>query len=369
MKSGYALAALGVLALASPEAAAQDALGFLKPFTYTQTNLVSNAPGAALTTDPELVDAWGMAFSPTNPFWITATGAGVSTLYNGAGAKIPATFTIPPAGGASAPTGIVWNNTGHFNVPGTALPAVFIFSTLNGTISAWAPGETVNPLSAAIAVDRSKAPGGAIYTGLELGLTTAGAYIYAPNIATGKIDVFDSNFAPADNALSGSFVDSDIPAGYTPFNIRNIDGDLVVTYAKQNATKTFVTPGLGLGYVSIFDTEGRLLRHFAAGGVLNAPWGIARAPAGFGALSGSILVGNFGDGHILAFGHDDQRPLLMLQPNGLPIAIPGLWALEFGGGAKSDPRTLFFAAGPDLGKQGLFGSIKAVVPTGFPIPR
>ena len=371
LRTGLAAAAL--VAWASTGAIAQgdatqgdgqDGLNILKPFTYVQTNLVSNAPGVARTTDPALFDAWGIAFSPSNPFWISDRGAGLSTLYDGTGAKIPATFTIPQAGGTAQPTGMVWNGTGHFMVPGTSLPATFIFSTLNGTLSAWAPGETTSPLSAVTAVDNSKIPGGAIYTGIEIGITEAGAFLYAPNIATGRIDVFDASFAPANGKLPGSFVDRSVPPGYTPFNIRNIDGNLVVTYARQNATRNFVTPGAGYGYVAIFATDGTLLRHMAGGGLLNAPWGVARAPAGFGALSGKILIGNFGDGHILAFDEGQPVASLMLGTNGLPTKIPGLWALTFGGAAKADPRTLFFTAGPDGGQQGLFGSIQAAVPNG-----
>ncbi len=363
MRLKHGVVAAALLALACTPAAAEDGLGFLKSFTYTQTNLVSNVAGLAATTDPDLVDAWGLAFVPGSPFWINDTGRGVSTLYDGTGAKIPATFTVPPAGSA-LPTGLVWNDTGRFLVPGTKLPAAFIFATLGGTIAAWAPGEPIDPTAAVLAADRSKAEGGAIYTGLDIGVTASGVFLYAANIATGRIDVFDSSFAPAGAALAGRFVDGAIPAGYTPFNVRNVDGDLVVAYAKQNATKTFVTPGLGQGYVSIFDTDGRLLRHVGGGGILNAPWGIARAPEGFGALSGGLLIGNFGDGHVLAFDRDHLTPRLMLRPDGLPTTIPGLWALAFGGAAKSDPQTLFFTAGPDGGHQGVFGSLTAVLPTG-----
>ena len=327
-----------------------------------QTNVFSNVPGDALQVDPNLADAWGVAFKPNGDFWVNATGTGLSLLYDGSGAKVPATFTVPaPAGvtGPSAPTGIVYNPTGNFSVPGTALPAAFIMATLNGTIAAWAGGLPTNPTVAVTAVDNSKAPGGASYTGIALATTSHGAYLFAANIVTGRIDVFNSSFAPADGELAGTFSDPSIPAGYTPFNVAAIDGTLVVTYAKQNAGRTFVTPGAGAGYVSIFDTDGKLLRHVGTAGLLNAPWGIAEAPAGFGAISNKLVIGNFGDGHILAFGDKSQTPEVVLNQTGAPIAIPGLWALTFGGAAKSDPRTLYFAAGPQP-TVGIIGELTSV---------
>ena len=359
----YLAVAAASLTVASTGSFAQTDPGAQRDLEVIQTNAFSNVPGQALTLDPNLVDAWGVAFVPNGAFWVTATGTGLSVLYDGNGAKLPATFTIPaPAGvtGPSSPTGIVWNPSSGFLVPGTSLPSVFIMSTLNGTIAAWAGGLPTNPTNAVTAVDNSKSPGGASYDGLAFATTSHGVYLYAPNVATGKVDVFNSTFAPANDELAGKFSDPAIPAGYTPFNVGAVNGTLVVTYAQQNASHTFVVPGAGAGYVSIFDTDGRLLRHVGGGGLLNAPWGIVQAPAGFGGLSNKLLIGNFGDGHILAFGKDSQTPEVVLNQFGAPIAIPGLWALTFGGAAKSDTRTLYFAAGPDKGTEGLVGSLTSV---------
>ena len=363
-----AVIAAGSLSVISVAALGQSLeKGYPYNLELIQTNVFSNVPGDALEVDPNLADAWGVAFKPNGDFWVNATGTGLAVLYDGSGAKSPAIFTIPaPAGstGPSAPTGMVYNPTGNFLVPGTTLPAAFIMSTLNGTITAWAGGEPTNPTFAVTAVDNSKAPAGASYTGIALSVTSHGAYLYAPNIVTGRIDVFNSSFAPANGELAGTFKDPGIPAGFTPFNVGAINGTLVVTYARQNASHTFVTSSAGAGYVSVFDTDGRLLRHIGAAGLLNAPWGIAQAPEGFGALSNKLLIGNFGDGHILAFGDKSETPEVVLNQSGAPLAIPGLWAIGFGGAAKSDPRTLYFAAGPTptVGLVGELVSVTAPAP-------
>ena len=359
-----AIIAAGSLIAASGGAMAQSLdHGYPQNLELIQTNVFSNLPGQALKVDPDLVDAWGVAFVPNGAFWVNATGSGLALLYDGSGAKIPASFTVPaPTGsaGPSAPTGMVWNPSSGFLVPGTKLASVFIMSTLNGTITAWAGGLPTNPTVAVTAVDNSKAPSGASYTGLTFATTAHGAYLYAPNIATGRIDVFNASFAPANGELAGTFNDPAIPAGYTPFNVATINGTLVVTYARQNPSHSFVVPGAGAGYVSVFDTDGRLLRHVGLGGLLDAPWGIAEAPDGFGALSHKLLIGNFGDGHILAFSEDTETPRLALNQSGAPITIPGLWTLTFGGASKSDSRTLYFSAGPQAGTVGIVGSLASV---------
>ncbi len=354
------------IAATTDGASAQTSAALLAEAKYVQTNLVSSVVGQAVTTDPNLINAWGVAFEPGGAFWVNSTGAGLSLLYSGTGAKVPANFVVPTAPGEtgpSSPTGIVWNASGSFIVPGTSLKSAFIFSTQAGTISAWAAGLPGNPLDAVLAVDNSRA--GASYTGLELATTPKGVFIYAPNVATGHIDVFDGSFKPANSELAGSFADPAIPAGYTPFNLREINGTLVVTYAKQNATKTFVTMGAGLGYVAIFDNDGRLLQNVAKGDLLNAPWGIAQAPEGFGAFSNELLIGNFGDGHILAYHPGTPFSLPLLDKSGVPIRIPGLWELTFGGASDSDTRTLYFSAGPAEGRTGLFGSLTAAQPSGY----
>jgi len=330
------------------------------PYAFKQTNLVSDQAGKALATDPNLINPWGVAFVPGGAFWISDNGNGLSTLYTGTGGVIPAVFKVPaPAGQTTpaSPTGIVINVTGGFLVPGTKLPAAFIFSTEDGTISAWAGGLTTNPLDAVLAVDNSAGGTGAVYKGLEFGTTAAGNFIYATNFRAGTIDVFDSTFAPANSKLLGTFTDPAIQKGYAPFGIRNINGNLFVTYAKQDASKHDDVAGPGHGYVDVFDTDGRLLQHFAAGGFLDSPWGIALAPQGFGALSDHILIGNFGSGAVNAYDLTGKFAGPVADKNGRPIVIQGLWGLYFGGAAAASPETLFFTAGPGHETHGLFGTI------------
>jgi len=329
---------------------------------YHRTNLVADQAGRALATDPNLLNPWGVAFAPGGAFWISDNGNGLSTLYDGLGDIIPVAFVVPPASGQTtpaSPTGIIFNSTGGFLVPGTKLPSVFVFATEDGTISAWAGGLPTNPLDAVLAVDNSQGGTGAVYKGLEFGVTAAGTFLYATNFRSGGIDVFDSTFAPANSKLLGSFKDPKLPRGYAPFGIRNINGNLVVTYAKQDGSKHDDVPGAGHGVVDIFDTDGRLLQHFATGGTLNSPWGIALAPAGFGELSNLLLIGNFGDGTINAYTLAGQASGTMHDKAGHQIVIPGLWGLYFGGAAASTPDTLYFTAGLAHERHGLFGSLAA----------
>src|SRR5882757_5520720 len=326
---------------------------------FVQTNLDSNIAGRAAVPDPNLTNAWGLAFAPGSPFWVNANHSGVATLYAGDGSIVPLVVKIPApmgsqSGAVSAPTGMIWNPTSGFLVPGSTFPAAFIFDTEDGTISAW--NLTVNASSAVIAVDNS--PSGAVYKGLAFGTNVNGTHIYATNFHAGTVEVFDNQFAPV--TTDGKFVDRHIPAGFAPFGIQNIDGDLWVTYAKQDAAKHDDAGGPGAGFVDVFDTDGHLLRRFAEHGALNSPWGLARAPYGLGQFSGDILVGNFKDGRINVFDSRGNFRGALRQPNGHAVSIDGLWALEFGGGAKSSPESLFFTAGPDHETNGLFGVINAV---------
>jgi uncharacterized protein (TIGR03118 family) len=325
---------------------------------FVQTNLDSNIAGRAATTDPNLANGWGIAFAPGGPFWINANHSGVSTLYRGDGSIVPLVVTVPgPAGAQSgfvaAPTGMIWNPTGGFLVPGSKTPGIFIFDTEDGTISAWNPA--VNFTNAVIAVDNSQS--GAVYKGLAFGTNASGNNLYATNFFAGTVEAYDSQFQSV--VTSGNFTDTHIPAGFAPFGIQNIDGDLWVTYAKQNAEKKDDVGGPGNGFVDVFDTDGHLLKRFAAHGALNSPWGLARAPYGFGQFSGEILVGNFKDGRINAFDTRGNFRGTLRRPSGQPVVIEGLWALSFGGGAKSSPESLFFTAGPDDEANGLFGVINA----------
>src|SRR5450631_2438555 len=330
-------------------------------FAYKQTNLVSDGATSAGTTDPQLKNPWGIAAIPGAPFWIADNGSGVSTLYNGLGNIIPLTVKIPPPKGAPAdttatPTGIVWNPNAQLFLVAPKLAALFIFATEDGTISAWNP--TVNLHSAVLEVDNSQGGNGAVYKGLALATNSAGVFLYATNFRAGTIDVFDSSFKPA--KLSGAFWDPKIPAGYAPFGIALIDGNLFVTYALQNAAKHDDEKGPGHGFVDVFDTNGNLITRFASRGALNSPWGIARAPLNFGPFSSRILIGNFGDGRINGFGSDGEFHGSLRNPAGHSIKIDGLWAIVFGTAAATDPNTLYFTAGSNDEQDGLFGSLQAV---------
>jgi uncharacterized protein (TIGR03118 family) len=343
-----------------------------------------------------LQNSWGVAFTPApSPFWIADNNTGCSTLYDGAGMKITGlqvsiplpgnivpttdcqTVKPPPAPAPkptpAAPTGIIWNPSPAFVVPGTVskasptgIPAVFIFDTEDGTISAWAGGLT--PFDhAVIAVDNSKSPNpanGAVYKGLAFGINVNGAFLFATNFRAGRIDVFGPPHAPGDlftpATTDGGFRDPQIPAGFAPFGIQNINGDLFVTYAKQNAQKHDDVAGPGNGFVDVFDTDGHLLRHFASRGPLNSPWGVVRASFAFGRFSGEILIGNFGNGKINVF---DSRGRFIDEldgPNDKPLVIDELWTLTLGGGLNSSSDTLYFTAGPNGQTDGLFGTITPV---------
>jgi uncharacterized protein (TIGR03118 family) len=330
--------------------------------SYQQTNLVADQTGVAPATDPHLINPWGLAASATGPWWTSDNNSGFSTLYNGQGQIISLVVTVPPPGGSaagtiSAPTGIVFNSTTGFVVSknGVSGAAAFIFSTEDGTISGWNP--TVDRTHAILTVDRSKVGPGAVYKGLAIGSTSAGTFIYATNFRFGIVEVFDSNFY-----LVRFFTDPFLPRGFAPFGIQNIGGNLYVTFARQSADRHDSVAGRGLGFVDVFNTSGRLLRRLHSGGDLNAPWGLALAPANFGAFSNDLLVGNFGDGHTNVFDPKTGRDLGQLRTkSGAPIVIDGLWALEFGNGASAGAaNSLFFTAGPQAETHGLFGKIDSV---------
>ena len=330
--------------------------------TYVERKLVSDIPGLAEQTDPNLVNPWGIAFSATGPFWLADNHSGVSTLCNGSGVPLSLVVTIPPPGGGpppAAPTGVVYNNTPDFLV-GPGLPARFIYATEDGTIASWSSGAT-----AVLKADNSAF--GAVYKGLALGSNGGFNYLYAANFHSGQVDVFDTGYNPV--ALAGSFTDPSLPAGFAPFNIQNVGGQLYVTYAMQDAAMHDDVSGPGNGFVSVFDTSGRFLKRFISMGPLNSPWGVALAPPGFGGFSKALLIGNFGDGRFNAFDPDTAQFLgPLLDASGSPIAVPGLWDLKFGnGGQAGDAHTLYFTAGiaggGSLEDHGLFGSISAVVPT------
>jgi len=325
------------------------------PNVYIQHNLVSDVPGMADVTDPNLVNPWGISYGATGPFWVSNQGKGNSTLYNGSGAITPVVAVVPPASGTQLgqPTGQVDNTSTGFVIPSVNKPGSFIFATEDGTISAWASGIAGNV--SAIMVNNSAA--GAVYDGLAIGANASGPLLYAANLKTGNIDVFDANYAPT--TVAGGFADPNLPAGYAPFNIWPVNGKLYVMYAQQNAAKNNVVPGVGNGQVAVFDFDGNLQKHLISGSALNAPWGVALAPSTFGAFGGALLVGNFGDGKINAFDAGTGALLGTLQDSsGNAIVLSGLWALIFGnGGNGGDKNILYFAAGINGQKDGLLGSL------------
>jgi len=349
------------------------------PNRYVVTNVTADLSGMAQHTDPVLQNAWGVAFTPgASPFWIADNATGCSTLYDGQGAiaaalqvklplpggSVPATACQhadpqnPPNPTLATPTGLVWNPTTTFLVPNTTSPATFIFDTEDGTIAAWAGGLTP-PDQAVLAVDNSP---GAVYKGLVFGTNVHGVFLFATNFRAGTIDVFAPNgsagFRPATpQEIDGSFTDPTMPAGFAPFGIQNVNGDLFVTYARQDAAKHDDVAGPGHGFVDIFDTDGHLLRRFASRGALNSPWGVARASFAFGRFSGDILVGNFGNGHINAFDSDGNLLGTLKDSQGRPVVIDGLWTLTLGGGRNSSADTLYFTAGPNDETDGVFGTI------------
>ena len=330
---------------------------------FVQTNLVTNnqAVNPAAHTDPNLTNPWGIAFGPASPFWVADNHSGRSTFYDGSGAARPLVVTIPPpagspAGKVAAPTGIVFNGTSDFALPGGGASR-FIFATEDGTIAAWGKGT-----SAELAADRSST--GAVYKGLAMANNGGSNLLFATNFNSGKIDVFDKKFAPV-TLPSGAFTDNRIPSGYAPFGIANIGNNLVVTYARQDAEKHDDAPGRGRGFVDVFDPAGNLLIRAASRGSLNSPWGLAIAPASFGRFANDLLVGDFGDGRINAYRlvGSARRPHYQfagqLPGNSRrPIAIEGLWALTPGNGAGAgNTNALYFTAGPNGETDGLFGSL------------
>jgi uncharacterized protein (TIGR03118 family) len=323
---------------------------------YVANVLTSDQPGAPWQ-DPNLKNAWGVAFAPGSPFWISDNNSGKSTLYDGDGTPQSLVVTIPcpkKAGEGSScpkiagPTGIVFNPT---SPSGGFMGAFFIFDTEDGTISVWSGGN-----NAVIAVDNARNPNarlGAVYKGLAFGINKAGPLLFATNFRAGRVEVYDQKFKPV--TTSGGFKDSRIPAGYAPFGIQSIDGDLIVTYALQNAAKHDDVSGPGHGFVDKFDTDGNFLARLATKGGLKSPWGVARASSAFGMFAGDLLVGNFGNGWINAL---TPKGLVLLDgTNGKPLHIDGLWTLTPGGGANSKPSTLYFTAGPNGEVNGRFGTI------------
>jgi len=331
---------------------------------FTQVNLVSNnGEYDALHTDPHLINAWGLTFSSGGTPWIGSQGGHVSSVYNSEGAFVAARpeVAIPsPAGPVATnptggnPTGVTVNidpNTADFRLSNSQT-ARFLFVGVDGILSGW------NPAAGNFALPIKNNVATSAYTGLTMAQNTAGQYyLYAANFRAGKIDVWDKNFS----SVGLSFTDPDLPAGYAPFNIQNVGGRLYVMYAKVG-TDGRDEAGPGNGYVDIYNADGMLLSRFVSRGQLDAPWGIAQAPATFftdesGVGQAAILIGNFGDGRINAYSVDG-RFLGQLRAHGNPIVIDGLWAIMFPPSTSTiDQDRLYFTAGPDEEEDGLFGYI------------
>lgn len=324
---------------------------YLHADPFTQINLVSNVPGLANTTDPNLKNPWGVSFSATSPFWVSNQGAGNATLYDGAGNPTSLVVTIPPGTTPpSGPTGQVFNASPGFLVNGSA--SHFIFDTLNGTVAGWSGGTSASVMATTA---------GAIYTGLAQNTSGGSTYLYAAN-STGNIHVFNSSWTDVTGTtFAGKFVDPSPLGGFVPFNIQTVGSNLYVTYAQLTPMGT----GLPGGYVDEFDAAGNFIKRIATGGALYAPWGITLAPAGFGSFGNDLLVGNFGNGEILIYDPATDAFLGILDgTNGQPLVNSFLWSLETRtGGANINPDAVYFTAGINNQTDGLFGEI---VPTPEP---
>jgi uncharacterized protein (TIGR03118 family) len=349
---------------------------------FTDNALVTDKAevvATAHTIDGNLQNPWGIAFQPGLPFWIADNNSNLTTLYSGTGnietqaitgsASLGVAIPASAAGVPANPTGQVYNGSGGFLIQtkNGAETALFIFDGEGGTISAWA--QDSGP-TAVTAFDDGVANGDnhAVYKGLAIGTVSGATYLYATDLHNNKVDVFDTNFSkPA--AMQGKFVDPGIPAGFAPFGITALNGQLYVSFAKQDAALHDEITGAGLGYVDVFDFSGNLVAQFASAGVLNAPWGMAIAPSGFGSLAGDVLIGNFGDGTINIFAPNGTALATsvgaLTGTAGNALVFQGLWALVFGNGDADKPlTTLFYTAGFADQTDGVFGSITVSTVTG-----
>jgi uncharacterized protein (TIGR03118 family) len=354
---------------------------------FADTALVSNNVGVvatATTIDANLSNPWGLATAPGLPFWIADNNSNLATLYSGKGdietnkvtgsTDVGVALPASAAGVAANATGQVYNGDGGFLIPTSngQETALFIFDGEGGTLAAWAKD---SGSTAVTAYDDGVANGvnHAVYKGLALGTVNGASVLYATDLHNNKIDVFDTNFTkPAD--LQGKFIDPTMPAGFVPFGIATVHSQLYVTYAMQDTAKHDEATGTGLGYVDIFDFGGNFVSRFASGDTLDAPWGIALAPTGFGSFAGDILIGNFGDGKINIFAPNGTALATSMGPltvtNGGTLSIPGLWSIAFGNGDADKPlTTLFYTAGFVDQTNGVFGSISTTsAPTANPYP-
>lgn len=324
--------------------------------SFTARAIVSNVPGLTTNQDPNLSHGWGIAFGG-GPVWVADHASNKSTLYDGNGVANALVVSIPAnaAGRDAGPTGIVFNPDAAFTVSknGVSGTAAFLFDGTGGTISAWSPAVDRN--NAVTVYDGSAA--GDVFTGLAILSGSADKFLYAANFSQGRVDVFDPTYAKVTTA--GGFVDPNLPSGYVPYGIQAIGGQIYVTYARRTPGQPVEDRGAGLGLVNVFNASGTLLKRLVSpGGALNAPWGVAIAPAGWGEFGGDVLIGNFGDGRINAYSPITGAFVGTLTDSmGAPIVLPGLWGIAFGNDAANQPKnTLYYAAGPTV-TEGVYGRV------------
>lgn len=323
---------------------------------YEQTNLLSDLTSVAPNVDLDLVNPWGIAYGPNTPFWIANTGSATSSIVDGRGDLVGPRKIETQA----APTGIVHNPTLGFHIRSGAArgPSTFLYATAQGLILGWS--HHVDPERTVVAVDESAS--GSSYTGLAMARMGYRSLLYAADFGEGEIDVFDAGFMPAEGLVDDPFFDPTMPSGYAPFGISTIDDLVYVTYARQDATGEEAVPGPGAGYIDVYEPNGRLVQRLHSRGELNAPWAVVQAPSYFGVFSDALLVGNFGDGRIMALDPDDGTMLGVLEDRrGEPIVIEGLWGMVFGNdrmAGRSD--ALYFTAGIDDERHGLYGRVTVV---------
>jgi len=319
---------------------------------YQEVNLVADTAGfGAIRIDNMLLNAWGIAIDPSGKIWIATNHSGAALIYDNNGTQLLSPINIPlgTSRNGASPDGVIYNSTSDFVIPGKGV-SNFIFSTEDGIITAWNSSAGASTI---LVADRSAA--GVVYKGLAMGNDGGANFIYATDFHNAKVDVFDNAF----NFVSSKpFTDPGIPAGFAPFNIQNIGGQLFVTYAKQLAPDNHDDQaGPGNGYVDIYTTAGIFVKRFVTQGELNSPWGITKVSAGFGQTANSILIGNFGDGNINVY---DVNGVYQgkLMHNGTEISIPGLWAISFDNVAPADPNLLYFTSGPNQEAHGVFGYLQ-----------
>jgi uncharacterized protein (TIGR03118 family) len=336
--------------VAGPLLAAPAASAHSSDIRFATVPLVSDVAGRAPLQDAEVANSWGITLGPTTPLWVNNQISGQSLLFSGGAAGVTKLRSVPVPNGNI--TGLAFNGGSDFQVTGSGgtQPARFLFANLAGQISGWSP--TATPEAAQV---KDTVPG-AVYTGLALWQTPLGTILLAADFHSGKIDAFDNQFRKL-TLPDNFFRDPSIPPGFTPYNVFTSGTDVYVAYAEPSAKGPAVR-GAGLGFLDRFSDFGQRLQRLQRRGVLNAPWGLAIAPASFGRFAGDLLVGNLGDGHITALDHRGRIQGQLRGTDGRPLAIDGLWGIVPGTQTTGGTDNLWFSAGPDNEAHGLVGLIK-----------